>query len=155
DARVSGAVVEVSYALSGDSFLGDGADVQCHAVAPGVLATFNDVHDVVSAALIRIEPFGGPSLFACTVSGDSVDASDLKVQTVDASDADSNSVADLPTAVVSNVDCGSEPPADNQQYCDVVFTMDAHQRVSGLTYETSYGAAGVEPVGTGDGVECK
>ena len=156
DARVSGAVVEVNYARSGDSFVGVGEDVDCHGVAPGMLATFNDVQDVLSAALIRIEPFGGPNLFACRVSGDSVDAADFKVETVDASDSNSNTVSTLPMSVVSSVECDSEPtPEEEQQYCDVVFTMDAQQRVSGLTYEADYGFAGVDPVGAGDEVHCK
>jgi cysteine-rich repeat protein len=156
DLRVSGAVVEVNYARSGHSFVGSGADVECHAVAPGVLATFNDEHDVVSAALIRVEPFGGSRLFACSVSGDDIAAEDFEVATVDASDSNSDTVAVLPKSVVSSVECGSvRSPEEEEQFCDVVFTMDAAQRVSGLTYEADYGSAGVDPVGFCDEVHCK
>ncbi len=77
--QVSGLLVDVRFDASTHEPMGAGEDVECVGHVPGSLATFNQLveEDVVKAGLVRLESFGGPSLFSCVFEGDPLSVDDI------------------------------------------------------------------------------
>ncbi len=166
---ISGVIVEVDYrALPGD-LPGSADAVACHGNIAGALTTFNDIEarGVLKAGIVRLAPFGGASLFSCTVSGATPVAGDFVVTAIDATDASLNSVLPRPAVGVTSIDCGSSRttptttstttttlavPADG---CVLRLSARSATPVSGLVFELHYDGSVAEVVGAAESAACK
>ncbi|RMF20902.1 MAG: hypothetical protein D6760_10570, partial [Deltaproteobacteria bacterium] len=165
---VSGVIAEVDYAAMPGDLPGDADAVACSGEIPGALATFNDIaaERRLKAGLVRLAPFGGASLFSCTVQNAVPRPSDFSITTVDATDSSLNSIVPRPQVVVTGIDCGGRgvptttstttttlaPPADG---CVVRLESRSGSPVSGLVFELDYTASGAEVVGAAQSAACK
>ena len=165
---VSGVIVEIDYAAMPGDLPGDADAVACSGQIPGALATFNDIaaERRLKAGLVRLAPFGGASLFSCTVQNGVPRPSDFTITTIDATDSTLNSIVPRPPVVVTDINCGGRtvptttttttttlsPPADG---CVVRLAAHSTSPVSGLVFELNYGASGSDIVGAAEGASCR
>ncbi len=164
---VSGVIVEVDYSAFLGDLPGDADQVAWSSGVPGALATFNDIASErrLKAGVVRLAPFGGESLFSCTVTGAVPSAQDFSVTTVDATDASLNSVVPAPAVVVTGINCAGRsvttttstttttmaPPAGG---CLLRLRANSATPISGLVFELDYASSGAEIVGSGGKAAC-
>ena len=167
-APVSALLVDIDYAGSTAAPLGEGAGVECDALVPGALTTFNDLDDqsLLKVGLVHLGGFGGNSVFACAFDGTAADVDTLAVVVADATSPSLEPVVPLPAVAINGVSCDSDPgeeeetttgeeqPAPTTAGCEVTFRASTEVTVNGLMFEVAYGEAPAAPAGSAGGVEC-
>ncbi len=170
-AQVSGVLVDIDYSGSNGGFLGNADSVECYSAVDGALATFNNIENwqLLKAALVRVDGFGGRELFTCFFAGSEPVVSDFVVDTVDATSPDLVTVVPDSPIGVTAIDCsgasaagsptsggGLTPPSAPLpgNGCELAIIAHSDTPVSGMVVEIDYAGAPAAISGLGDQASC-